>query len=124
MKLTKGFQVLAWTLLMGAVPLASLGYARRVLRTQEEREAMDQPGPRPGSMVMVLAIQAAIRNQPFDPASLDGPNLAQPTVDHLGDRACWRIPFTFWARAPLGVPSLHRGCFWVKDGRVLKEKWD
>ena len=123
MGLAKGRKGFVWGLIVCGMPLAVLGYARHQKLAAERSAADPQPGPKPGRQLMTLAIQAAFDQQAFDPVSLEGLTLLEPVADRLGPETCWRFPFTYWARSPLGLTTFHRGSFWVKDGRVLREQW-
>jgi hypothetical protein len=116
-------KALAWSLVACSLPLAALGYVRHQ-RQADARVASQGPGPEPGRTLMALAIQAAIRRHAAGPGAVDGPELGEPAVDQLDGVACWRFPFLYWADTGSGRISLHRGCVWVKDGHVLRARWD
>jgi hypothetical protein len=121
--MNNGHRALAWSLIACSLSLAALGHVHP-WRREDARMASQDPGPRPGGMLMTLAIRAAFRRQAAVPASLDGPILGEPAVDQLDGVGCWRFPFLYWADSGAGRTTLHRGCFWVKDGRTLRERWD
>ncbi len=106
--------------------LVFLGLLLTALGVVHHRKTAGAPqaGPKPGPMLMSLAISMAFRDQGNDPAALEGPEVYPPALDHLDDRACWRYPFTYRVRTPLGGMVLHHGAFWVKDGRVIRQRWD
>jgi hypothetical protein len=121
--MTHGHKVLAWSFVACSLMLASWGYVQRC-RLENARMASPEPGPEPSGMFMTLAIRTAFRREATVPASMDGPILGAPAVDHLDGVGCWRFPFLYWADSGLGYATLHRGCFWVKDGRALRERWN
>lgn len=118
MSITKGRKALIWGLAVCGLPVALLGFAFRC------GTGPDDPGPRPGPMLMTMAIGVAFHNRGNDPVTLEGSVVQEPAVDHLGARACWRFPFSYRTRTALGGTVLRRGVFWVKDGRVIREQWD
>ncbi len=118
MTITKGRKVLIWGLVVCGLALLVLGIAGG------RGSGPQDPGPRPGAVLMTMAIGVAFHNRGNDPATFEGSVLYEPTVDHLGDRACWRFPFSYRTRSPQGWTVFRRGVFWVKDGHVLHEQWD
>jgi hypothetical protein len=118
LSITKGRKVLIWALVVCGLPLLLLGFAFR------GGSRADDPGPRPGAMLMTMAIGVAFHNRGNDPTTLEGSILQPPAVDQLGGKACWRFPFSYRVRTPLGGTVFRRGVFWVKDGHVLREQWD
>jgi hypothetical protein len=118
LSITKGRKLLIWALVVCGVSLLLLGLAFR------GGSSVDDPGPRPGRMLMTMAVGVAYHNRGNDPASLEGSVLQEPAVDHLGGKACWRFPFSYRVRTPLGGTVFRHGVFWVKDGHVLHEQWD
>jgi len=104
--------------------LVLLGLLLTVLGVVHHRKTADVPGPKPGPVLMSLAITVAFNDQGNDPTALDGPEMEQPVMDQLDGRACWRYPFIYRVRALQGGMVLHRGAFWVKDGHVIRQRWD
>ena len=121
--------MLIWSLAALGLPLAVFGYVRHERPAGEAQAGAplspDQlAGPKPSPMVMGLAIAEAFRKSAEEPNAMEGPDVGQPFVDHLGDVTCWRFPFSYRASRHFSGATLHHGAFWVKDGHVLKEQWD
>jgi hypothetical protein len=124
MSFAKDRKVLIWSLVLLGLPLMVLGAVHHEKQLAEWGPGAQLPGPKPGMMMMTLAVNVAFRKHAEDPNSLEGLAFLEPTVDQEGDLACWRYPFNYWARNRFGMMSMHRGTFWVKDGHVIREQWD
>ena len=120
--------MLIWSLAALGLPLSMFGYVHHQHQGMGAAAGAVSPdqlaGPRPGPMMMDLAISDAFRKHGENPDSFEGPEVGLPALDHLGSTACWRYPFLYRASGRYGGLTLHRGCFWVKDGHVLREQWD
>jgi len=110
---------LIWVLLVSG--LLVCGAARQF---RPEPDPAGLPGPRPGAMMMSLAVGEALRHRVAGPEILEDREVFGPAEDRVGGLACWRFPVIYRTRAPLGGLVLHRGALWVRDGRVIKEQWD
>jgi hypothetical protein len=121
MRIAKGRKRLIWILLVFGLPLLVYGSVRQLRPGPDPAQL---PGPRPGAMLMSLAVGDALRHRIPDPESLEGQEVYGPAEDHLDGVACWRFPVIYRTRTSLGGLVLHRGALWVKDGRVIREQWD
>ncbi|MDR3673678.1 MAG: hypothetical protein P4L36_22735 [Holophaga sp.] len=102
--------------------LALLVYGSVHLRRQDP-DAL--PGPRPGTLMMSLAVGQAIEKRLGGPEALESQDVYAPAVDHVGSQACWRFPIVYRVRAAVGGGVvLHHGAVWVKDGHVLRMDWE
>ena len=120
MKSAKDRKWLIWSLSLG-LPLLLFG---SVHHRRPAGDPAQLPGPKPGPMVMTLAVGEALRKHLSDPESLEDREVYGPFADHLDNLACWRFPIVYRTRAASGGMVLHRGAFWVKDGHVLRVQWD
>jgi len=121
MSIAKDRKRLIWILLAFGLPLLVYGSVRRMRPNPGPAQLA---GPRPGAMVMSLAVGEALRHRIPAQDSLEGQEVYAPAEDHLGSVACWRFPVIYRTRTSLGGLVLHRGALWVKDGRVIREQWD
>jgi hypothetical protein len=118
MNIAKDRKVLIWSLIVFGLPLLVYG------AVHHRSPDADSPGPRPGAMLMSVAVGEALHKHVGDPNGLEGQAVYSPAVDRLGSLACWRFPILYRTRTPLGGMVLHHGTFWVKDGHVLRVQWD
>jgi hypothetical protein len=119
MRSAKDRKLLIWSLSLG-LPLLLFGSVHHQRLAAEAQ----LPGPKPGAMLMTLAVGEALRKHLGDPDSLEDRDVYAPIADHLDSLACWRYPIVYRTRTPSGGLILHRGAFWVRDGRVLRAQWD
>jgi len=119
MNIAKDRKVLIWSLVLFGFPL--LAYCSLRHRGADPAQL---PGPKPSAMFMSLSVGEALRLHGGPPAAPDGPEVFEPSVDHLDDLACWRFPVYYRTLAPSGGQVLHHGVFWVKDGRIIRKQWD
>ena len=121
MSIAKDRKRLIWILLVFGLPLLVYGSVRRMRPNPGPAQLA---GPRPGAMVMSLAVGEALRHRIPAQDSLEGQEVYAPAEDHLDNLACWRFPVIYRTRTSLGGLVLHRGALWVRDGRVIREQWD
>ena len=125
MNIPKDRKVLIWSLLVLGLPLTVFGFVHHERPGQGAPASPDQlAGPKPGPVVMSMAISEAFRKTATEPNSLEDLVVHSPIVENLGDLTCWRFPFSYRASSHFGGPTFHHGSFWVKDGHVVKEQWD
>ena len=124
MSFPKDRKVLICSLVILGLPLMVLGAVHHEKREAAQEPGSQDPGPKPGNMMITMAIAVAYRKHADGPNAMIGPEVFPAAVDQLGGAACWRFPFQYWAVNPFGMRSLHLGAFWVKDGRVIREQWD
>jgi hypothetical protein len=118
MNIPKDRKVLIWSLIVFGLALVVYGSVH--LR----KPGPDSPGPKPGAMLMSLAVGEALQKRVGDPNDLEDREVYAPTEDRVGGLACWRFPILYRTRTPQGGMVLHRGVFWVRAGHVLRVQWD
>ena len=124
MVFAKDRKVLICSLVILGLPLMVLGAVHHARGESGPEPGAQAPGPKPGTMMMEMAIAVAYRKHANGLNAIIEPEVFPPTLDNLGGVACWRLPFHYWATNLYGMQSLHQGAFLVKDGRVIQEQWD
>jgi hypothetical protein len=115
----------AAALIMAAL-LVIAGTARALPGTpppKVSKTAADGPGPRPDTSVLHYAIESVLKEHANDPDSIQDLAVSQPVTECKGSAARWRVPFTYRARNGFGGLMKYQGAVWMKNGKVIRERW-